>query len=78
MMMMVMMMMMMIITDTHDCAGVLILHRYNELGSDQHLFLATCRRAVRLCTQLIPIRLCMMEGDASRRQQVTPHLPLSL
>ena len=40
-----------------------------------------CYDAVRPCTQLIPIRRCMMAGgggDASRRQRVTPHLPLSL
>lgn len=67
-----------IITRTQDGAGVPILHRYKEHGSDQHLFFPTCGLAVTLCTQLIPIKLCMAGGEASRRQQVTPHLPLSL
>lgn len=54
------MMMKMITSDTHNGAGVPILHRYNEHDSDQHLFF--CYDAVRPCTQLIPIRLCMMAG----------------
>lgn len=41
-------------------------------------FFPTCRQALRVCTRLTPIRLCMMGVDASRRQQVAPHLRLSL
>lgn len=72
----VMMTVIMIITDTHDSTGVTMLHSSNERDTDQHVFFFL--HALALCPKLIPIRLCMVGGDASRRQQVTPHLPLSL